>query len=380
MSIEVIPVSGLLERREFLKLPFHVYRDDPNWISPLVSEQRRLIFARKHSYWREGSIEPFIARRDGRTVGRIAAVVNDAHNRYHGENVGFFGFFEVLDAAADMKAAGETTRAMLAAVEARLKEQGFDHIRGPASPSSNYEWGCMVEGHGEPPIFLMPYNPPEYQALFEAYGLAKAVDVVSLFFEAKELPEKAHRVAALAQRKGYRIRNLDMAKFERDTELILDIYNNAWERNWGFVPMGREEFMEQAREMKPLAIPSLIKIVEHEGEAVAFSLSMPDYNVALRKMRGRLLPLGIFQVLALKRRPARGGIARVITLGVKQAHRRRGVDALLTVESVKAGHDLGIWKADFGWVLETNTEALQLFEHLGGRIYKRYRIYEKPLS
>jgi len=380
MSIEVIPVSRFLERWAFLHLPFHVYKGDPNWVSPLISEHKNIIFRKKHPFWRHGSIAPFIARRDGRAVGRIAAVVDEAHNKFHGEKTGFFGFFEVLGAKEDPAGAQEITRAMFETVERWLKEKGCDVMRGPASPSSNYDWACLVEGFGAPPIFLMPYNPPEYPALFESQSMSKAMDVVSMSFNARELPKKAHSAARFAERKGYKIRNIDMKRFYEEAELLLNVYNDAWEKNWGFVPMDRHEFMEQAKQMKMLAISSLIKIVEHEGEAVGFSLSMPDYNAALRKMRGRLLPFGFFRILALKRNPAKAGLARVITLGVKKAHRHKGVDALLTVHSVKAGHDLGIWKADFGWVLETNKEAIQLFEHLGGRVYRRYRVYEKRLG
>ena len=379
MSIEVIPVTRPSERREFLKLPFHVYENDPNWVSPLISEQKRILFNREHPFWKHGCIAPFIARMDGRTMGRIAAVADEAHNSFHGEKVGFFGFFEVIGAGENPQAAEEITRHLFEAVNRWIADRGFDTMRGPSSPSSNYDWACLIEGHDAPPVFLMPYNPPQYARLFESQGLQKAMDMVSLFFDCRELPEKAHRVAGIAERRGYKIRNLDMRRFWEETELILEIYNDAWEKNWGFIPMDREEFMEQAKQLKTLVIPSLVKIVEYNGEAVGFALSVPDYNVALRTMRGRLLPFGFFKVLSLKRNPARAGIARTITLGVKKAHRHKGIDALLAVCSVQAGHDLGIWKADFGWVLESNKEAIQLFEHLGGRIYRRYRIYEKPV-
>lgn len=363
-----------------MRLPFQVYKDDPNWVSPLISEQKRILFDDSHPFWKHGRIVPFLARIDGRAVARIAAVEDRAHNDFHGEKVGFFGFFEVLGAKEDPAAAEETTRHLFAEVTRWLAGQEFDTMRGPSSPSSNYDWACLIEGHEAPPVFLMPYNPPQYARLFESQGLRKAMDIVSLFFESRELPEKAHRVAHIAEKKGYKVRNIDMGRYDEETELIMEIYNDAWEKNWGFIPMDREEFMEQAKQMKALAIPSLIKIVEHEGEAVGFALSMPDYNKALRVMRGRLLPFGIIKVLSIKRNPARAGIARVITLGVKKAHRHKGVDALLTVHSVQAGHDLGIWKADFGWVLESNKEAIQLFEHLGGRVYRRYRIYEKRIT
>jgi ribosomal protein S18 acetylase RimI-like enzyme len=380
MSLKVIPVFRSAEKRKFLNLPFLVYKDDPNWVCPLLSEQGRLLFNRRHPFWNHGYIASFIAQRDGETLGRISAVTDDAYNEFHGEKAGFFGFFEVLHAKDDPELAKEITERLLKRANRWLFAHGFDTLRGPSSPSSNYEWGLLVEGHDSPPVFLMPYNRPEYAGLLESCGMAKAMDVVSLYFEARELPEKAHRVARIAEKKGYRIRNADMKRFKQEAELMLDVYNDAWEKNWGFVPMDREEFMEQVHQMKPLAIPSLIKIVEYKDEPVGFALSMPDYNVALRKMHGRLFPFGIFRLMSVKRKPAKAGIARTITLGVKKAHRHRGVDALLSVHSVQAGHDLGIWEADFGWVLESNQEAIQLFEHMGGRVYKRYRIYERPIA
>ena len=380
MSLKVIPVFRSAEKRKFLNLPFLVYKDDPNWVCPLLSEQRRLLFKKRHPFWNHGYIASFIAQRGGETLGRISAVTDDAYNEFHGEKTGFFGFFEVLHAKDDPDLAKETTERLLKRANRWLFAHGFDTLRGPASPSSNYEWGLLVEGHDSPPVFLMPYNRPEYAGLLESCGTTKAMDVVSLYFEARELPEKAHRVARIAEKKGYRIRNVDMKRFKQEAELMLEVYNSAWEKNWGFVPMDREEFMEQVHQMKPLAIPSLIKIVEYKDEPVGFALSMPDYNVALRKMHGRLFPFGIFRLMSVKRKPAKVGLARTITLGVKKAHRHRGVDALLSVHSVQAGHDLGIWKADFGWVLESNQEAIQLFEHLGGRVYRRYRIYERPIT
>jgi ribosomal protein S18 acetylase RimI-like enzyme len=380
MALEVIPVSSRSEKREFLNLPFRVYEGDPHWVCPPLGEQKHILFDHNHPFWQHGCIAPFIARKDGRTVGRIAAVEERAHNEFHGEKVGFFGFFEVLGAKEEPDAAEEVTRSLFKEVERWIAEKGFNAMRGPASPSSNYDWGCLLEGHNTPPIFLMPYNDPAYAAIYESQSLRKVMDVVSMYFDARELPEKVHRACKIAEKKGYTVRNLDFKRFWQDVDKIMEIYNDAWEKNWGFIPMGREEFIEQAKQLKMVVIPSLVKFVEHKGEAVGFALSMPDYNVAFRTMRGRLFPFGFLKILSIKRKPARAGIARVITLGVKKAHRHRGVDALLCAHSVQAGHDLGIWKADFGWVLETNTEAIQLFEHLGGRIYRRYRIYEKAID
>jgi GNAT superfamily N-acetyltransferase len=377
MSLNIIPVNSPAERREFLNLPFRVYRDDPNWVCPLIGEQKHLLFNPKHPFCKRGRIQPFLALKGGRPVGRIAAVTNDAHNEFHGEKTGFFGFFEVADPADNN--AQDVTKALLDRTAEWLSERGLDTMRGPASPSSNYEWGLQVEGGGAP-VFLMPYNPPEYASLLESQGLQGVMDVVSLSFDAKDLPDKAGRVAAIAQRKGYRVRHISMKRFRQEAELLLDVYNDAWERNWGFIPMDRDEFMGQVERMKPLAIPSLVQIVEYKDEPVGFALSMPDYNRALQTMRGRLFPFGIFKLLSIKRNPAKAGLARVITLGVKKAHRHKGVDALLSYHSVQAGRDLGIYKADFGWVLDSNREAIQLFEHLGGTVYRRYRIYQRPLS
>ncbi|MFH1551013.1 MAG: N-acetyltransferase [Planctomycetota bacterium] len=375
MSLTIIPVRTEKQKREFIRLPYRLYRDNPNWVPPLIMEQKRLLNTAKHPFYKHAAIEMLLATRNGSTVGRIAAVADDKFIDFHQERIGFFGFFE-CDLRGGGERARETTHALLNAAEEWLREKEMVEIRGPTSPSTNYECGTLVKGFDSPPVIMMPYNPPEYPQLIESAGFEKGRDLISYIFDLPDMPEKAYRVSRICERRGYLLRPVNMKRFEQEAETMLGIYNSAWEKNWGFVPMSDEEFMEMAAQMKQIVVPDLILMAEHRGKIVGFSIGLPDINIILKRMNGRLFPFGLFKFILGFRRI---NLARILVLGVAKEHRRQGIDAMMTIRSFIEGHKHGYFKGDFGWILDDNEVTNNLMLGFGSRPYKRFRIYRKPL-
>jgi GNAT superfamily N-acetyltransferase len=357
--------------REFIQLPWTVNAGDPHWVPPLRMQVRTLLDRDKHPFHRHAEVEYFLARRSGRVVGRIAAIVNHRHNEFHDERTGFFGFFEVLD---DREAAA----ALLDAASGWLRERGMERVRGPMSFSTNEELGVLVEGFDHPPTILMTHNPPYYGPLLEGLGWEKAKDLLAFRHEGGEPTERLLRGSQrIAARAGVAIRTLDMKRFRQEVELIQDIYNSAWARNWGFVPMTEAEIAFMAKELRPVVDPELCLFAELEGKAVGFSLALPDVNVALKKLpSGRLLPFGWLRLL-LEMRRIRS--FRVITLGLRPGHQHSGIGAGLYLRTWSEGLRKGYTSAEASWILEDNLEMVQAVEKMGWYVYKRYRIYERRL-
>lgn len=369
--VEITPLEGRRDLRRFLELPWRIYTDDPAWVPPLLVEQRKLLDRRRHPFHAHADVEYFLARRDGQVLGRVAAVVNHRHNEFHRERTGFFGFFETVrdDAVASR---------LLDAAEAWLRERGMERVRGPMSFSTNEECGLLVAGFGEPPFILMAHNPPYYPPLLEAAGYQKAKDLLAYMVErGSGVPERLRRAAErLERRLGLHFRALDMKRLKQEVASVKAIYNSAWERNWGFVPMTDEELDAMARDLKRIVDPRFCFIVEDAERPVAFSLTLPDLNQALRHLDGRLLPFGFLKLVWWARKIDQ---ARVLTLGVIPGYRNRGLDALLIARSFAAAHAHGIRRGECSWVLEDNTGMRRAIENVGGVAYKTYRIYEKPL-
>lgn len=366
-DLEIVAVGDAGTRREFLRLPYRLYRNDPYWVPPLLVAQKELFDPSKHPFYRHGAVQRFLARRSGRTVGRIAAILDRNYNEFHGERTGFFGFLEMIEDAA-------VARGLLEAAREWLRTQGVEAMRGPMNPSTNYECGLLVEGFDSSPVVMMPYNPPYYVRLLEEAGLQKARDLVAYNVPVNGVRGK--RVEGLAVRAasgGMRIRPIRMAEFDREAEAIWGIYNLAWERNWGFVPMTREEFFHSAREMKPVLVPELALLAENGSRIAGFALALPDINEALRHVGGRLFPFGLFKLLWFKRRIRR---IRVVLLGVLSEYRSAPVAAGLYAALIREALRLGYREAECSWVLEDNLLMRRSIESLGGAVYKIYRVYE----
>ena len=367
MSLRIDPVHGRSDLRAFLRFPWNIYRGDPAWVPPILRQVAAQFDRSRYPFFRRGEVEPFIARRDGRPVGRIVAILNRAHLEAVDDGLGFFGFLEMEEdpevAAALIEAAGEW-----------LRSRGIRRMLGPVNFTTNDTCGVLVEGFEDPPAILMPYNPPYYGPLLEKTGLEVAKNLLAYRITPEVVVlDRFRRIAERARRKGFRVRKIDFGAFESEIERARSIYNDAWSANWGFEQMDREEFHAMARDLRRAADPRLILLAEADGEAVGFAVSIPDLNPAIRKLNGRLTPWGLLAMWLAARRVER---IRTLILGVRPAYRRRGVDALLGEETVSRAIEAGYRSAELSWILEENVPMNQAILAVGGVVSKRYRLYE----
>ncbi len=370
-DVEVRPAGSGDAMRAFIRLPWSLYRGDPNWVPPLLSDVRKAFDPDRHPFHRHSEVQPFIALRRGRPVGRICAVLNRRHVAFHDEPVGFFGYFESVESAA-------VSRALFDAAGRWLRGRGMEVMRGPANFSSNEEWGALVEGFDRPPVIMMPYNPPYHLDLLEEYGFREAKTLVAYWLDDPEPPEHLKRASRIVrERYGVRVRSLRMDEFDREIERVRRLYNVAWEKNWGFVPMTDAEFDFLADELRPVVEPELVTMAEGpDGELVGFTVAVPDFNRAIVHANGRLFPFGLLRMLWHARAISQ---MRVLTLGIHPDWRRKGVDALLYLELFRGGRAHGIETGEFSWMLEENEEIRRPMERIGAEVYKRYRLYDVSL-
>ena len=372
-------VSGRADLAAFVNLPFILYRNDPNWVPPLKADVRKLLDSEKHPFYdggREAEIELFLARDGRRVVGRIAAILNHAHNRAHEENVAFFGFFETVQRP-------EVARALLGTAEDWAREKGVEAIRGPANPSTNYECGLLVKGFDRPPVLMMTYNPPWYAELIEGVGFAKAKDLYAYISPVHDASLK--RLKKLGERTqkrnpGLITRSADLENFDDEVALIKELYNAAWERNWGFVPVSDAEFDALAGELKDLVNPDLVRIASIDDEPVGFILTVPDWNPVLKDIGGALWrhPIKLIRHLLFTKYDSLEGI-RLILLGMREGYRNRGIEALLFANGIEIALAAGYEWCEYSWILEDNERTKGAVRLMGGELYKIYRMYERAL-
>ncbi len=371
MSVDVRPVRGGGDLDAFIRLPWKIYEGDPNWVPPLIRDMKTMLDPEKHPFHQHSDMQLYLATRDGVPVGRIAAIHNRRHVEFHGEPVGFFGFFE-------SESDPEVASALFEAASAWLRSRGLKTMRGPTSPSTNDISGLLVDGFDDPPMIMMPYNPPFYVDLVTGAGFEEAKGLVAYVHRDQEPPEHLVRGAKLVQKRyGVSVRSLRMKEFDEELERIQELYNAAWEANWGFVPMTDEEFRFLARELKPAVDPDLVLVAEDSaGEPIGFALCLPDFNVAIKHADGRLFPFGLLKILWHSRNIHR---MRVLTLGLVEAWRGKGVDALMYLEIFRRGAARGITEGEFSWILEDNELMRRPMDRIGARVYKRYALYDRPL-
>ena len=370
MPLRIVPADAPRDFTRFVDLPWRLYREDRKWVPPLKSDVRLLFDRKKNPFFAHAEVQPFLVERDGRAVGRITAIVNRAHNEFQDDRTGFFGFFECED---DPEAAA----ALFAAAEAWVAERGLDRLRGPMNFSTNDDCGSLLQGFDTPPMIMMPHNPPYHARLYEACSFVKAKDLVAYYLDSNQPPDRlVQGVELIRRRKQIVVRPMDMKKFDSEVGLIRQIYNSAWEKNWGFVPMTREEIEHMARQLKPVVDPELVVFAEIRGEPVAFALGLPDFNQALRHANGNLLPFGVLAIWWYSRKIRH---VRVLTLGIKEGYRTSGVDALLYYELFERGRKRGYLGGEFSWILEDNLAMRRPLEHMGAVPYKTYRIYDRPV-
>jgi len=361
------------DRESFIRLPWQIYGNDPNWVPPLLVERRAFLDPRRNPFFEHAAVKLFLAADGaGRTLGRIAAIVNHNHIRTHREKTGFFGLFECVpeQAVAD---------ALLARAAEFLRGHGMETMRGPESMCVNDEIGLLVEGFDRPPMIMMPYNPPYYEALLVRHGFTKSMDLYAYYVEDREgtIPERVRRGVELARRRHrFTVRSLRMKDFDAELERIHRLYTSAWEDNWGAVPMTEREFRHLAENLRKIVDPELCLIAEVAGEPAGFSLALPDFNQILIRLNGRLLPFGIIRFLLYRRRI---DAVRILTMGVIKKYRHMGIDNCFYYETYRRGLAKGIRRAEMSWVLENNTAMNRILENLGFKVYKKYRLYDRRL-
>ena len=369
MALEVVTAQGKQGLSEFIEFPYELYKDDPHWVPPLRIAVKELTDRGKHPFYQNAEAEFFVARRDGRLVGRVAAVLDRNHNKFHEENTGFFGFFESVDDA-------EVASALLKTARKWVFDRGAKLLRGPMNPSTNYECGMLIEGFDSSPMIMMTYNPPYYPGLMDRAGLKKSKDLRAYVNKADSVQlEKIGRVAdRKLARSGVTVRPINMKQFDAEVSRIWEVYNGAWKRNWGFVPMTKEEFFLMGKEMKQILKPELVLVGEAGGKAIGFALALPDVNIALKPARGSLFPTGLLKILYYQRLIKS---LRVLALGVVEEYRTSGVAAAFYATLVRAARNLGYsGDCEMSWILEDNVLMTRSLEVMGAKHYKTYRIYE----
>ncbi|MBI4688830.1 MAG: N-acetyltransferase, partial [Nitrospirae bacterium] len=306
----------------------------------------------------------------GKCAGRIVSIVNHRHIQTHNEKAGFFGFFECIN---DIDVAS----ALLNKVAEALKSEGTETVRGPMNFSTNEECGFLLDGFDEPPMLMTPYNMPYYNKLMEDCGMSKAKDLFAYIYDVRDnLPEKVLRVAAIADKRGIKVRSINKKQFEAEMRIFKEVYNSAWEKNWGFIPLTDDELDCLGNRLKQIVVPELTLIAEDNGNPVGFMGLLPDFNYVLKHMEGKLNPMTIAKALYYSRKIKD---LRLLLLGIKKEYRNKGVDAILFREGFKGIKKGRYRRVEFSWILEDNIPIQRIIEMIGGMLYKQYRIYEKRL-
>lgn len=377
-SVSIRKVAGRRELKRFVKVPFAVHRDNPLWVPPLIFERMQFLDPGKNPWFEHGEAELYIAERDGEPVGRVSAHLDRRWDTYRGGNDAMFGFFEAVEDP-------EVVAALLGAAAEWARGKGRARLLGPMDFTTNDELGILIEGFERRPMILEPWHPPYYARLLEEHGLAKTIDLLmwELSFgdlkEGEKFDASIHAAARKAlEDEGVVIRNMRKRDMSDEVRRFMEVYNEAWGENWGFVPITDAEVEFQAKHLKQILDEDWAYVAEKDGDAVGAALSLPDVNQVLARMNGRLLPFGWLRFLIGRRRIDR---IRVLALGVKNDYRHTGVAAGLYLKHLETAIDPGKVKSgEMGWILETNEPMNRAMEGMGGKVVKRFRIYELRLA
>ncbi|MEX0594185.1 MAG: hypothetical protein WD115_05365 [Balneolaceae bacterium] len=360
------------EKKAFLEFPYRHYKKDANWVPPLKFEVRKRLDTQKNPFFQQAEMALFLAEKDGEVAGRIAAIIDHRYNSYHNTQTGFFGFFESIDSDT-------VTDLLFRSASGWLEARGMETMMGPASPSMMDEVGILVDGFEKPPAIMMPYNKPWYGTLLENAGLSKEMDLFAFDVDQSTVDrERMARAVGLVKRRipGMNVRPIRLNKMQQEVEIIRQIFNKAWSQNWGFIPLSKAELEQLARDLKMILDPDFAHIVDVEGEPVAFSIALPDYNQILSDMNGTLFPTGLFKLLTRRKSIRR---IRTALMGVLPEYRGKGIDAVLHHQSIENGLKRDFYSSELSWVLESNTEMVRVAERIGAIQNKTYRIYSKSL-
>ncbi|UCH95654.1 MAG: hypothetical protein JSV88_02095 [Candidatus Aminicenantes bacterium] len=358
--------------KDFVRLPFRLYKDNPYWVPPLLAEERRFISKKYNPFLRRNPAVLYVCYKNGTPVGRIAGIINKEHNNYHKDHTAFFGFFESIndDAVAER---------LFQAVTLWVKERGADSLRGPTNFTLNDVSGLLIDGFDESPFIMMPYNPSYYQEFYQKNGF----EVAMRFFaydvtqDTIQFPNFLDKLEKRLKEKDIRIRNLNFNELEKDFKIVVDVFNQAWNENWGFTPLTFEEAVEDFRKVKIFAKPDLILFAEYKGEPVGFAIALPDINQALKPLKGRLFP---FNWLKFLRRVKKINQIRVVLMGVLKEHRNKGIDLMLYKRIVDNSLRHQYHRAELSWILENNRMMNRVLEHINAKKHKTYAIFEKTID
>jgi GNAT superfamily N-acetyltransferase len=375
-EIKVSQVRSRADRNAFIRFPWRIYKNDPAWVPPLIIERKAFLDRKRHPFYRHGDAALFLARRNGEVVGRIMASDDPNYNAEHQTNVGCFGMFESIDDVA-------VASALFQAAAGWLRSKGRDGIMGPIDYSTNYVCALLIEGFEHPPTILTAHNPPYYAKLMEACGFEKAMDWYAWWIaDPKTALKRLRRIAGrFSPDDRITIRPGNLKEIREETRRLRQVYNQAWQKNWGFVPFTEAEFEFMRKEMQPLLVPEFIWLAEVGDEPVGFILCLPDINVALRKIDGRLtrfaLPIGLIKLLYYK---SRLKTARLVALGVVEKFRRAGIAEMLVLRIVEEAMVKRGMTGEMSMTLEDNVTINRFLAAIGAVRYKTYRIYSKSLG
>lgn len=374
MSLEIVTVSGK-EIKDFIDFPHSLYEGDENYVPELFMAQKDMFDAKKNPFFDYAEVESFLAKRDGNIVGRICAILNKNYNEYHGSNVGFFGFFDVID---DF----EVASALFTQVVNWCKHRNLDSLLGPTNFSTNDTAGILIDGFHEPAKIMMTYNKAYYETLVEKFGFKKDMDLYAYILYTKKASEKSIRLAEALEerleRQGIIFRNIKLNDFYNEVAKIREVYNDAWKKNWGFVPWTDAELKHLADNLKMLVNPVWCYMAEENGQAIGFSITLNDINEITKDFKkGRLFPFNIFKLLWNKKKTK---FVRILALGVKDEYRKRGIEAIFFAKNIQQARIDNVIAGEVSWVLENNQEMRSSAEKLNSELYKTYRIYKLDLK
>ena len=371
-GIEIIAVEGGAELKEFIDLPWMIYAGYPNWVPPLKKEVLRMLDPHRHPFWEFSERVLFLARRGSEPVGRIAGIIDHHNNEFHNEKMGVWGFFECAD---DPEAAA----ALFSSVETWVRSKGMTFMRGPLSPSTNYEVGLLIEGFNYPPALMMAYTPPYYPGLVESCGFTKEKDLLAFLIDGDyRLPDWMDRLAEkIAKKKGVHIRLFRPKEEDAEFALIREIYNDSWAGNWGFVPLSDNEMKDIQKNVMEFTDPDLAFFIYYEDKPAAVCVIFPDMNPLLKRLNGRIGLTGVLKFL-MYRHKIRG--LRCLMFGVKEEYRQLGIPMLAFHHIYEIARKQKKYQnLEMGWTLEDNESINSLVEEAGAKRYKKYRIFRKSL-
>lgn len=373
LIIREINLAQKKDLNKFIELPWVIYKNDPNWVPPLKMAIKDLLNQKSHPFYKTASVKAWLAELNGSTVGRIMAINNHSYNNYQKSSIGHFGLYEAINNS-------EVASLLFITAADSLKAQGLSSMQGPMNPGTNYECGLLVDKYDDAPQIMMTYNPPYYATQMESLGFTKAMDLLAYNVNAHfTMPKIIMDIADRAEKKSkITFRTLNLKKWNDELETMFDIYNSAWEANWGFVPMTKEEFYHTAKDLKSIVDPDLVHFALVDGVVAGFILTLPDLNQVFKQIpQGNLSPLALYKILTAKKRINR---VRVITMGIKKEFRKIGLETILYKHNhIAIKKNPLIQNIEMSWILENNLEMNKPLIRMGGEAYKRYRLYQKDI-